>query len=76
MAMNGTTMGDAVATALAKIITAQGQGNANINQMKTIWEAICTEIVSHIQQNAKVPPGIPTTGPEGPGSTTGQGSVT
>jgi nicotinamide mononucleotide (NMN) deamidase PncC len=76
MAMDGNAMGDAVAAALVSVISAQGQGSPDINQMKKIWEAVCTEIVGHIRQNAEVPAGISTTGPEGPGSTTGTGTVT
>ncbi|GHU10326.1 hypothetical protein FACS1894151_09590 [Spirochaetia bacterium] len=76
MAMDGDTMGDAVAAALAQVIASQGQGQPDIDRMKTIWETICNEIVDHIKQNAVVMSGITLTTPDTiNGTTTGNGRV-
>jgi hypothetical protein len=76
MAMDGNALGDAIAIALASVISDEGQGSPDVSQMKKIWRVVAANIVGHIQGNAEVPAGITTTGPEGPGSTTGVGKVT
>jgi len=76
MAMNGNTMGTAVANAIMDL---KASPEAKLEVTK-IWQKICTEIVNHIVQNAVVPAGITvtTTGSAAAqsGSTTGTGKVT
>jgi hypothetical protein len=80
MALNGTAMGDAVASAIKGVIDGKGQGDCDLGLMKEIWEAACTQIVSHITANAVIPPGInvSTTGSASAqtGATTGPGQIT
>lgn len=52
MAMNGTTMGDAVVTAIQGVNPKITQKDIVI--MKPFWEAICAAIVAHIQTNGSI----------------------
>ena len=75
MAMNGDTLGIAIADAvLDSGATAEGKV-----QCQDFWKKVANEIVSHIKSNAEVPVGISvsTTGAATaqPGSTTAPGSV-
>lgn len=54
MAMNGDTLGMAIATAILD----SGASAAGKAQCEKFWKKIANEIVSHIQQNAEVPAGI------------------
>lgn len=54
MAMNGDTLGMAIATAILDP-SASAEGKA---QCEEFWKKVGNEIVSHIQQNAEVPAGI------------------
>ena len=72
MAMNGNKLGTDIANA---IIHADAPPEVKAEVIK-LWQIIAGEIVSHIQQNAQVPPGIAVTTPAGPGATSAPGSVT
>jgi hypothetical protein len=70
---------DALGTKVAQDILVQcGQLPAGpaFAKMKEFWTIVAKDYVQHIQDNAEVPAGIATTGPEGPGQTTGTGKVT
>jgi hypothetical protein len=70
---------DSLGTKIAQDILVQcGQlsGGPAFPKMKEFWTIIAKNCIEHIQDNAEVPPGITTTGPEGPGKTTGTGKVT
>lgn len=54
MAMNGDTLGMAIATAILD----SGASAAGKAQCEEFWKKVANEIVSHIQQNAEVPAGI------------------
>lgn len=71
MAMDGKALGDAIAA----IITDAKATPEMKKQIKALWEKIGGEIVSHIQQNAQVLPGIPVSTPVGTGSTSGPGQI-
>lgn len=75
MAMNGDTLGVAIADAIMDV-TASAAGKA---QCREFWKKVANEIVSHIQSNAEVPAGISvsTTGTSTAqsGATTAPGSV-
>ena len=60
MAMNGTTMGDAVVQAIKGVNPKITQND--INTMNPYWEAICTAIVNHIKANGAIGPGSFTAG--------------
>jgi hypothetical protein len=75
MAMNGNAMGTAVVSAIQGIdssLTAP-----QLAQLTTAWQAICGAIVTYIEANAVVPPGIAVqvNTSTGTGATTGPGSV-
>lgn len=78
MAMNGKTLGDAIAA----IITSPDAPKDMADRIKAQWEAIGAAIVTHIQTNAMVTvqPGIPvaTSGSASAqsGMTTGNGAGT
>lgn len=57
MAMNGDTLGMAIATAILDP-SASAEGKA---QCEEFWKKVANEIVSHIQQNAEVSAGITVT---------------
>lgn len=71
MAMDGKALGDAIAA----VITDAKATDEMKQQIKALWEKIGGEIVSHIQQNAQVLPGIPVSTPVGAGETTGPGQI-
>ena len=75
MAMNGDTLGLAIATA---VLDPNATPEAKA-QCEAFWKKISNEIVSHIKNNAEVPAGISvsTTGTQyaQSGSTTSAGSV-
>jgi hypothetical protein len=75
MAMNGDTLGTAIATAVLD----SGASAAGKAQCEEFWKKVANEIVSHIQSNAEVPAGISvsTTGSSTAqtGATTAPGSV-
>lgn len=75
MAMNGDTLGMAIATAVLDSC-ASAAGKA---QCEEFWKKVANEIVSHIKDNAEVPAGISvsTTGSSTAqsGSTTTAGQV-
>ena len=75
MAMNGDTLGVAIADAIMDA-SASAAGKA---QCREFWKKVANEIVSHIQSNAEVPAGIfvSTTGTSTAqsGATTAPGSV-
>jgi hypothetical protein len=48
MAMSGSTMGAAVASAI------QGLSEPQKQNVTLVWQTICAEIVAHIQANAQV----------------------
>lgn len=57
MAMNGDTLGLAIADAVLDS-SASEEGKT---QCQEFWKKVANEIVSHIQQNAEVPAGIKVT---------------
>jgi hypothetical protein len=57
MAMNGDTLGLAIADAVLDS-SASEEGKT---QCQEFWKKVANEIVSHIQQNAEVPAGITVT---------------
>ena len=57
MAMNGDTLGMAIATAVLD----SGASAAGKAQCEEFWKKVANEIVSHIQQNAEVSAGITVT---------------
>lgn len=75
MAMNGDTLGVAIADAIMDA----GASEAGKTQCREFWKKVANEIVSHIQSNAEVPAGISvsTTGSSTAqtGATTAPGSV-
>lgn len=71
MAMDGKALGDAIAA----VITDAQATPAMKQQIKALWEKIGGAIVSHIQQNAQVLPGILVSTPVGAGSTSGPGQI-
>lgn len=71
MAMNGKTLGDDIADV---IISDKATAEMKA-QIKELWERIGAVIVSHIQDNAQVLPGITVSTPSGPGATTGEGQI-
>lgn len=75
MAMNGDTLGVAIADAIMDA-SASEDGKT---QCREFWKKVANEIVSHIQSNAEVPAGISvsTTGTSTAqtGATTAPGSV-
>lgn len=75
MAMNGDTLGMAIATAVLD----SGASAAGKAQCEEFWKKVANEIVSHIKDNAEVPAGISvsTTGSSTAqsGSTTTAGQV-
>ena len=75
MAMNGDTLGMAIATAVLD----SGASAAGKAQCEEFWKKVANEIVSHINDNAEVPAGISvsTTGSSTAqsGSTTTAGQV-
>ena len=75
MAMNGDTLGLAIAAAILDP-SASAEGKA---QCEAFWKKVGNEIVSHIKENAEVPSGITvsTTGTSTAqtGSTTAAGQV-
>lgn len=52
MAMNGNTMGDEVVAAIKAL--SGSPALPQDPQIKVLWEAICTAIVTHIKNNAVV----------------------
>lgn len=54
MAMNGDTLGMAIATAVLD----SGASAAGKAQCEEFWKKVANEIVSHIKDNAEVPAGI------------------
>lgn len=75
MAMNGDTLGIAIANA---VLDSGATAEAKV-QCQDFWKKVANEIVSHIKNNAEVPAGISvsTTGSSTAqtGSTTAPGSV-
>lgn len=75
MAMNGDTLGMAIATAVLD----SGASAAGKAQCEEFWKKVANEIVSHIQSNAEVPAGISVSTTGSPtaqtGATTAPGSV-
>jgi hypothetical protein len=74
MAMNGDNLG----TVIAGIVTSSKAPPEMKAQILDMWQQIATAIVSHIQQNAQVKPGIAVqvnTG-SGTGATTATGTIT
>ena len=73
MAMNAQVLGAALASAVKAEAAKDGASP------ETIWTAVAKEIISHIQANAQVMPGIAITGSGsmGPvtGATTGTGTI-
>lgn len=57
MAMNGDTLGLAIADAVLD----SGASEEGKTQCQEFWKKVANEIVSHIQQNAEVPAGITVT---------------
>lgn len=57
MAMNGDTLGMAIAAAVLD----SGASAEGRTQCEEFWKKVAGEIVSHIQQNAEVPAGITVT---------------
>ncbi len=75
MAMNGDTLGQAIADAIVDA----GASAAGKAQCEAFWKKVANEIVDHIKNNAEVPSGISvsTTGTSTAqsGATTAAGSV-
>jgi hypothetical protein len=71
MAMDGNKMGQEIAAAIMNT-SAPADVKA---QVIALWEKIGTAIVSHINDNAEVPAGIPVSTPAGAGATSGSGQV-
>ena len=71
MGMNGNQMGREIA---ALIINSNAPSDVRAECIK-LWEQIGTAIVTHIQNNAVVPGGIPVSKTGGAGSTSGPGQV-
>lgn len=65
MAMNAQVLGLALASAVKAEAAKDGASP------ETIWTAVAKEIISHIQANAQVMPGIAITGSEAMGVVTG-----
>jgi len=53
MPLNGTTMGDDVAAAVQAVGITAGTPITN-NQLKSVWEAACGAMVTHIKSDAVV----------------------
>lgn len=72
MALNGTTLGNAIAGAVG------GLSEEDKKVLATVWQTIATEIVNHIKANAQLSvPGAGITAPNGPcGGTSTTGTVT
>ena len=79
MALNGDTMGLAVAAAIASLSESEKE------DLEKIWKTACNEIVDHIVTNAVVNTTVTvasvsgvTTGPSasGPGTGSGSGGIT
>lgn len=71
MALNGTTMGEAVAAAVKTVADGISEtGAITADQMESIWVAACIKIVEHIQSNGIVT-GTVTTGSGSGGSVSG-----
>lgn len=75
MAMNGDTLGVAIADAIMDASASE----AGKTQCREFWKKVANEIVSHIQSNAEVPAGISVSTTGSPaaqtGATTAPGSV-
>lgn len=71
MALNGTTEGDAMATAVSSNAPSAGTP-VTTAQLKAIWEAIGQANVTHFTTNAVVNPG---TFSNGGGAVTGAGTL-
>lgn len=56
MALNGTTMGQAVAAAVLASAPSD-DSPVSESQLEAVWIAACTEIVNHITANGVVNPG-------------------
>lgn len=65
MAMNPQALGAALASAVKAEASKDGASP------ETIWTAVATEIISHIQTNAQVLPGIALSGSGAMGAVTG-----
>jgi hypothetical protein len=72
MAMDGSKLGKEIA---AEIMNTSAPADVKA-QVIALWEKIGTAIVSHIVDNAEVPPGIAVSTPAGPGATSASGKVT
>jgi hypothetical protein len=76
MSMSGTRLGDAIVTAFQSINP--GMTTAQINQLKSAWEAVGTAIVDEITNHAQVAVNVTSVsgvtsggGTSGPGTGTG-----
>ena len=67
MAMDGDVLG----IAIARAIVSPSASAAGVAQCEEFWKKIGNVIVNHIQDNAKVLPGIPVEG----NATTGPGDI-
>lgn len=73
MALNGTTMGDAVAIAVAGVASGITPGTpVTPDQLKAVWEAACTALVGRVQSDAVANPG---TFANGAGPVSGLGTI-
>jgi hypothetical protein len=74
MAMDGDALGTAVANVLISKSVIPPTPDM-IADMYDFWKAVCSEHVSHIQDYAEVPSGIPVSTSGGAGATNGPGKV-
>lgn len=70
MAMNATTLGQAIANAV------EGKASADGATPTEIWTAVATEIINHITANAQVSVNVNTTVTTPTGAGTGVGTGT
>ena len=70
MAMNATTLGQAIATAV------EGKASKDGATSTDIWTAVATEIINHITANAQVSVNVNTTVTTSAGAGTGTGTGT
>jgi len=78
MAMDGDVLGAAIAQVLIGKSTMPPTPEM-VSNMAEFWQAVAAEVVTHVQDNAQVLPGIAVSGTSavGPvtGSTTGPGQI-
>jgi hypothetical protein len=74
MAMDFDALGTKTAQDLL-VMCGQLPGGPAFPKMKEMWTIVAKNFIQHLAENAEVPAGIDTIGPEGPGKTTGTGRV-